>query len=627
MDILPKKTKVSEVFHAADPVPVYTIPDYQRGFSWGNSEIETFFNDIENEEKGYYIGNILVTGLDDDHLSVIDGQQRLTTLALLLLALGEKFLVIVKSNGVRAFDAWTDYTDIRRMLFVESESGSTTTRLTLLDSDQEIFSNLLGALLLDSNQQPVNQPKKWGNRKFGIRYRFIKSLLADKETFESLHAFFSKLKMVEMLQIRVPNVGDAFSVFTSLNSKSLPLTLVDLLKGEFISAAASAGYNDSYALDQWNELSSVLSEKDRDTDTRLVTQFLLNNYDAFESEASSSTTKSKALNQYQKLIHSRYQRGEDYLSILIKRAKTYARICQVEEPDRSDKIYDKELKALHRLDSSQSLPLLMYLIDQEDKLEITELLPEILRALISFFVRRNICQRPKSSNIRARFISMLREIQNPSKDLHGLDVANVVLKGLTASDMCPSDEMLDAALDGPVYLTDKKTTRYVLIDIERAGENRSDFSPLYDGKQFIENFDDSSKWTIEHILPQTEGSLPDYWVSEIACDDPDEARRLQEKYVHTFGNLTLTAYNSELSLKPFYCEYDSEKSCKRDYKDPKTGHYFGLRNPLYLNSSIADSENGEALETKEHWTIDDIKRRNDWFKKQIKDLYRLPMMN
>lgn len=102
-------------------------------------------------------------------------------------------------------------------------------------------------------------------------------------------------------------------------------------------------------------------------------------------------------------------------------------------------------------------------------------------------------------------------------------------------------------------------------------------------------------------------------LQKMDAGDDERAKELQESFIHLLGNLTLTPYNSELAQKPFYCSDCPEQKSKRDYRDKDTGKYVGLRSGLFLNSSIPDAKRGETLENKEHWTIDDIERRNNWF--------------
>lgn len=604
MQISSESRKVSELFPILGNVH-YHVPSYQRGYSWRDEQIGQLFEDIAKEGEGYYAGNILLTG-DEDSFSVIDGQQRLTTISLFLLAIGEKlaeFSVLEAAIGLKL--------DIRRQLF--DQAGEP--RIVLLDQDQAIYIDLLGAL-------HGKHLKKWGNRSFFRRYRFIKELLEEScDSFEKINEFYQKLMQVDLLRITVPNLGDAFTVFSSLNSKGLPLTLIDLLKGEFLSAAQKIGELPSQTLAQWDALAQMLSADGEDINTSIVTQFLLNNWDAFESTSSSSTTKTKALSQYQRLLPKRYGSGENYLQVLIGRAEAFSRISQLNGTVGKPSHLDEKLASLKRLESTQALPLLMYLFSEREALLLDEAdLIEIADALVAFYVRRNVALTPKASNIRARLIGIVRSIQKGGT--FGSDIVETVKGALL--DMSVSDDQLRVALNQPLYDKSKATARYILIDLER----RVGDSPTFD-KGHPDSLDQylvSSNgkvtpiWSIEHILP--EGDLPEWWVDELADGDREKAAGLQAEYVHLLGNLTLTPYNSELGQKPFYSEENPYEGSKRDYQDKKNGNFVGLRSGLFLNESIADEVRGERLETKQSWTVEDIIRRNNILSDLVVMLYR-----
>ncbi len=118
----------------------------------------------------------------------------------------------------------------------------------------------------------------------------------------------------------------------------------------------------------------------------------------------------------------------------------------------------------------------------------------------------------------------------------------------------------------------------------------------YDNKQYV--------WSIEHIFPQG-ANIPQCWVDMIADGDSEKAREYQELYVHTFGNLTITGYNSTLGNKSF--------AKKRDRIDSR-GKPIGYKNGLNLNADIAD---------KETWTVDIIKARTDVMVEKIMNMFRL----
>lgn len=612
MQISAETKKISELLPIAVKTLKYVIPSFQRPYSWKNEQIEQLFIDIKDEALGYYAGNILVTG-DESALNVIDGQQRLTTISLFFLAIGVK----LKRDYPTDRNADRIAYDIERQLFIDAPDSYDDPRIHLLAGDQELYSNLLGALV-------DRELGRYGNRALFKRYKYIQELIdSEFSNLSELDSFYTKLMELEVLKVKVPELGDAFNVFSSLNSKGLPLTLIDLLKGEFISAASLVNESCDKTLAKWDKLSALLSGSEEDTSNRVVTQFLLNNYDAFEETANSSTTKSKALSQYQRLLPKKYQQGEDYLGTLLKRARVFAAISKVDDASFGDEKLDSKFASLVRLESTQAFPLLLFVMCERDRLELDdETLVGILDFLISFYVRRNIVLTPKSSNIRAKMLAAIREIGNG--DLKGARVFDAIRKSLI--EISASDAQFEAALDQPVYDKNKATTRYVLIDVER----RIGHAPLFDKgrRDSLDGYEPinggrSSRpiWSIEHILP--EGPLPDWWVDDLADGDRELATKIQDECVHLFGNLTLTPYNSELGQKRFSNPNDPDHGSKRDYRDPRTGSLVGLRSGLYLNASIPNDEAGETLETKAVWTEEDIRRRNNLFKQYALKLYSL----
>lgn len=614
MQIAPEKKRVSELLPIDSPIQ-YEIPIYQRNYSWGNAQIEQLLNDVIEEESGYYLGNMLVTG-DQNRPKIIDGQQRLTTLSLFLAAIADLLSRYEDSPSLKKKIFSRNY-DIERRLYAPDLDEHP--RINLLDRDSQIYGDILRMVFHEGEE-------KWRNRILCKRYSFIKKQL--DEWFpdpNELLKFYEKLLSLEVLQISVPDVSDAFSVFSSLNSKGLPLTLIDLLKGEFISIASSSGEGTvetrtEKVLNQWHNLTELFEQADFDNTSSLVTQFLLNNYDAFEGKKGGSITKGKALSEYRIQIKKHYRNDEDYLAVLIRRGKVFARIAGILEKGQGDTDLDQKLAALQKLESTQALPLLLFVMVDEDGLEISDHLPAILDALIAFYVRRNITLTPKSSNIRSRMLGAVRAIRD--KGLRGEEAYAAIVSML--GDISASDEQFYAALNQSTYDKCKSTVRHILIDIER----KIGKAPLF-SKQYPDNLDDfflkgakskrQPRWTIEHILP--EGSLPDWWVEAIAPGDSIKAEELQLEYVHMLGNLTLTPYNSELSQRPFSNPDDPDNS-KRDYRDKDNGAYVGLRSGLFLNRSIAGD--GETIETKESWTIEDIKRRNDILSRYVVELYPIP---
>ena len=607
MKITPESKPISEIY-SIEGRDTYKIPLYQRNYSWSTENIEELFNDINNESNGYYIGNLLVTidqEADNKTYLVIDGQQRLTTIALFFIALYQHLeeRYTLKENGESEKLCISTQADITRK--IRFDNG--TTKLQLLEKDQEIYQDYLKLF-------KGERLSKFGNRTFVKRYNFILELFNEEFLeVEDVLKFYNKLNQVEILRIIAEDINDAFTIFSSINAKGLPLTLIDLMKSSYLGEATKSGMSQMEATEKWSELVSVFTDSNENTNSTAITQFLLNNYDTFHGKGKSSITKKSALKQYQNLFNT----SEVHKNIdnLIKNARLFSHISPLVEPH-SDYIFTekqaKSLRNLKRLDSSQAYPLLMYILNElkTEQSVSDEEVEEILFYLVKFFVRRNLVLKPKSSNIRAKIIECVRIIDQ-DKNSDYVEQIKEVLKNMSVK-----DEEFEKVLSEGVYDISPQTVRFLLIDIER-NHGRDYFN-----KQNEDNLDEYKTtkgekrvpiWTLEHILPTTT-SLKNEWPNMISPDNIEVAGMLQQYNVHKIGNLTLTGYNSEMSDKSFIE--------KRDYRtsNSKT-NYTGLRTPLYINQSIA--EEGIDISEKNEWTIQDINRRTQILAKIIIDDYKL----
>lgn len=162
-----------------------------------------------------------------------------------------------------------------------------------------------------------------------------------------------------------------------------------------------------------------------------------------------------------------------------------------------------------------------------------------------------------------------------------------------------SDEVFEEKLRGPVYDENVGVTRFILCKLAGQGmtvETEKDLWRTTNSNQYV--------WTIEHIFPQGT-NIPESWVNMIADGNFEKAREYQAIYVHTFGNLSITGYNSTLGNKSF----EEKKECRDN-----NGAFIGYRNGLNLNADLCN---------KERWTIDTIKERTEKLVMQISDIFRL----
>ncbi|CAK1235027.1 DNAse/DNA nickase specific for phosphorothioated or glycosylated phage DNA [Fructobacillus fructosus] len=536
-----------ELFPIDGPIK-YVVPDYQRNYSWKEEQIEALFNDMINEDDGYYVGNLLISE-EDGFENIIDGQQRLTTLNLMLLALFSRMNKETREQEISRdvqFKLIQDLADIKRRVLVDEENFSP--RLELLKKDQEIWSKLVK--ILDGE---TNLPNNYGRFAFFKRFVYIADTLLGDLSGQELHDFYEKKFMsLTLLKISVPDLNDAYQVFASLNSKGLPLTPLDLLKNMYLSEIGSTP-------DKWMELTEVFTDGDN-SDKQKMTRFVLNNYDAFEQKSASSLTKGKIVKSYQKLF-DKYKSG--YIDKLIERAKIYKKI------DSDSNEYKYSLSGLAKLNATTTYPFLLNMLVNQEKYELTkENIDDMIKMIINFFIRRNFVLTPKSSNLRSFFNGWRKEIEN--KEYRGNQVMAFLERKIEK--VTPTDDEFIHALNKGIYDQNKQTTRFILIMLQRT------FDKKFFNKATPDSLDDFEgkklRWTIEHILPQ--GNLPQNWINDIADGNALEASDLQEKHVHRLGNLTLTPYNSGLGQRSF--------QEKVNYKDGESEVGFNLN--IFLNQSI-----------------------------------------
>ena len=225
---------------------------------------------------------------------------------------------------------------------------------------------------------------------------------------------------------------------------------------------------------------------------------------------------------------------------------------------------------LQRVQGAPSYLLLMYLLKNRTELCIDDdQIAEVIRMLVNFFVRRSVTDIPPTRDLTRLFMAYIEEIEQNRY------TGNQVFTSLRAKllSVSASDDLFAEKLRGPIYDENSGACRFILCSLAQRGMTNETYVDLwrqYDSKQYV--------WSIEHIFPQGT-NIPQPWVDMIAGGDPAKAREYQTLYVHTFGNLTITGYNSALSNKSF--------SEKRDRKD-NAGKYIGYRNGLNLNADVAD---------------------------------------
>lgn len=607
------QTTVADIF-SINSDRVYRIPKYQREYTWGINDWDALFNDVTENDYGYFLGSYICVNSGSLHgtiLEVIDGQQRFSTLCLLLTALYEKLSAL--GNQMEPEDI-TDLSNLRSELANKKQimgaSGRKyeyTQRLILQkqNMNDEDFSYILSdkGIITAKKAKPAN----FGNRRIAKAYRHFEKLI-DEEVEEmktenpnvddigALFSIKSKFEQAVLVGIEVDTNKDAYMLFESLNHRGVPLSALDLIKNTLI-AQADTDHDADESYEQWKQILRNIGQDDYSVQERFFRQY----YNAFREELNAPyknadkkyylgylATRTTLLDIYEKMIKSDYK---TLLDDLLAKSQKYSLIVNNSDEEHA---YTRELQDLERISGAPSYILLLYIMSKQDELKLTdEQIKTIVGYLIKFFVRRNVTDIPNTRKLTQLFIDIIAEMKN----LEDEEIGKCILNRLMA--VAAPDDLFEEKLRGSLYDENPEAVRFILCSIEAQHQTKEIYSDLWAR-------DNSNKyiWTIEHIFPEGD-NIPDAWVDMIADGDKALAKQYRAEYVHTLGNLTITGYNQNLSNMSF--------EQKRDRKSKDKTKVVGYRNGLYLNRDVV---------TEDTWTIEKIKDRTDRIVQILIDMYK-----
>lgn len=499
----------------------FIIPVYQRYYSWDKEQCERLWNDIVNmqiqNKAGNFVGSIvniaekaMPTGVQK--YMIIDGQQRMTTLTLMLIALRNYSIA-------HPDDISINFRRIDNVLLKnEYENGDERYKLLLTETDRNTLINLIESKPLtdaDENSRLLRNYQYFEDK--------INSLvLKPSEVYESI----GKLQIVNITLDRA--MDDPQAIFESLNSTGKELSESDLIRNHILMGLPNDEQTYIYEhywrpmelLFEFDKQESVMDRFFRDYITMKLTKIPKVNkvYDEF------------------KLYHNNceFSTVEDFCKDLYTYAKYYTDIvfCKSGVSD-----FDVLYKDINALRMEVALPFLLrihndYYTGIISKAEFIE----IIKLCISYVFRRSICNIPTNS-LNKTFATLKNEINND-------DYLNSIKAFFILRDdykVFLSNKMFaNAFISRDIY--NMRTRNFILSHIE----NFDNKAPI-----IIENF------TIEHIMPQNSKLSAD-WQNALG----EDWQSIQKKYLHTIGNLTLTAYNSEMSDKDFEDKLEMEGGFK-----------------------------------------------------------------
>lgn len=572
---------------------VYAIPRYQREYTWSRAQWDALFEDLLDNELHYFLGSIICINQSHDALTVqslelVDGQQRMTTLSLLLAAIYQSYRTLPNLGMEQQIELY----NLKHKLVLKKKPGQPRLIPQVQNNNQQDYFAVLGQTgILDD----VDTVSNAGNRRVLKALRHFISRIElylehSTDPIASLQALLEKVNTATLVKIEVAGHSDAYTLFESLNNRGVPLTAIDLIKNKLLAVLES---KDPGSIDKqynrWKKVIDALGD-----DYAVQERFFRQYYNAFKPDLKDVVsvpvaTKSNLMQVYEKLI---VHDAEGFLHAMICLSSRYAQIVGYRAVPEQPKL-SSLLLSLDRIQGAAAYLLLMVLMECQTELELNhEHLEQVVIFLIAFFVRRNTTDLPPTRDLTRIFMDVAETIRG----LRAGDVVNHIQRTLQAESA--SDEQFEKSLRGPIYEDNKAVCRFVLCALEEGRMTRETKVDLWalKGKQYV--------WTIEHIFPQGE-NIPDSWVQMIADGDVNLAEQHRQTYAHCLGNLTISVYNSALGNKSF-----AEKQSRTDSQ----GREVGYNNGLYLN---------HALALEDRWTVEKLEARTMQLVQEVQAKYPL----
>lgn len=588
---------VSQLFDTETSV-VYLIPRYQREYTWGKNQWESLFDDILENNLGYFLGSIICINQSTDALAVqqlelVDGQQRLTTLSLLFASVYS--LLKIQESDLDEEQRF-ELINLKRKLVLKRDDEEVRLIPQILNNNENDYRAVLAEAGIISD---CDMPAYAGNRKIFRAFRYFQKRINEitdspNNRLETILKLLDKVSHACMVKIEVTTHADAYTLFESLNNRGMPLTAIDLIKNKLLARLESIepGKMDNY-FNQWNRLLGYLED-----DYAVQERFFRQYYNAFKDELKAvhqvpMATRSNLIEIYEKLIN---HDAKDFLQKINAAGWFYSFILSNNQEDALNGL-EKPFKDLERIQGAPSYLLMLHLLVHKDKLQLdNNHLSSTVRLLVRFFVRRNLTDTPPTRDLIRLFMTVIEKIGG----LSGTAIPQAIEKQLI--DLSASDDAFQRKLEGAIYEENSNVTRFILCTLAEQSMTKETWVDLWrlEGKRFM--------WTIEHIFPQGE-NIPQHWVNMIANGDKQKAKELQQNYVHKLGNLTISGFNSTLGNKSF--------EEKRDRTD-REGRAVGYNNGLKLNKDLATAQN---------WSVEQINHRTKELVQEVVELFKMQECN
>lgn len=490
----------------------FIIPIYQRTYSWTLKECKQLWGDIikagkDEKISSHFLGSIVYVekGLYQistiPKLLLIDGQQRLTTISLLLSAL---IKVLIK-HPISEMTA----DKLKNYYLINRDEEEKRYKLILTKRDKEsLFKIIDNKEISDDDSQRIKD-----------NYEFFAEQISINHIGDVLKGI-NKLIIIDVSLDRERDNPQL--IFESLNSTGLELTQADLIRN-YVLMGLEKQEQDNLYNDYWSPMEKSFGYAKY---SALFDRFMRD----YLTIKTGKIPNIKDVYSAFKLYAQKFKNIKELVAHIYKYSKYFVNIALEKEQDNEIKTVFSDINIL-KVDVSYPFLLQIYEDYKQERITKEEFI-QILKYIESYVLRRAICGIPTNS-LNKTFANLYKEIKSENY----LERFKAALLLKDSYRRFPRDEEFkEQLIVKDVY--NFRNRNYLLRKLEN--HNRKELVSV-------------ESYTIEHIMPQNK-NLSDEWKEELG----ESWKEVHEKYLHTIGNLTLTGYNSELSYKPFKVKRDME---------------------------------------------------------------------
>ena len=502
----------------------FIIPVYQRNYDWKIENCKQLYDDliqvIKNNSKTHFFGSIVSvyepSGRNTEFL-IIDGQQRLTTMSLLCLAmynLLEEKIIISEDESLKD-QIYEDF------LVDKYQPQEKRMKLKPIKNDQKAFSKLFNSkddYIKDSN--------------LTINYSYFYERIQKQEI--TIDELFDAICRLEIINITLNNEDNPQLIFESLNSTGLDLSEGDKIRN-YILMGLPKQKQDEYYEKYWNCIEKC---------TKYDVSSFIRDYLSVKQLVIPS--QKKVYINFKKYVEDSSLKIIEILEDLLSYAKRYnILLCG----KTSSKELNSCINRLNRLETTVTRPFFLEVLRLYDENQIN--LNEVAEAFSiteSYLFRRTICDLPTNA-LNKIFLLLNREIMRyDGTDSNYIEKLKFALLSKKDRARFPNDDDFSLMFtEKPIYQMNSKNKIYILERLENFG--------TLEDKDIYRHYDEG-EYSIEHIMPQ---HLTPAWIKELG----DSYEEIHDTWLHRIANLTLTAYNSKYSNSTFV----EKKTMKNGFED------------------------------------------------------------